>query len=483
MEYSQQALVEGIKNQDTLAYEYMISKYTKTIYCLAYTILFPACSKEDVEECVSDVFLDAWLKIDEFDQERGNFRTWLLIKTKYKALTYKRRKRYSYVAAACVCLLGVTTVYASDISETIKSFINKTPIYSTIVDGDAYYLKERYVLNNEIAIENIMVSEGNLEMEITANPSLSELGEINIIPQNDASTVYHPGGYSEEGKKYYFSFMNKTENNYNIKPFKDFKLVIGRNSYNVSLEKAKSLDLNGKIYTPNAGESNIKGVDIGAKVIDENGKSNIQFVTSFEDKNLKLVGLGKPIEAKVVSTFEKRGKGMFSSSTSSKAEELYAFDEMNTKYKLQIPENAKGRPVTVFETNAPKDKNLTLKLPALVASFDKTITSLPLSIPKEGEATVNKEIDFTIQKAVVKNVKRVSPASAQIEFELNTGGNKNIDIRSFSLNSPDIKKMSAEFNGNKAIMTLEFDKNLTTTNIQISYPQFVMTGNWSIDIK
>lgn len=97
LEYSQQALVEGIKNQDTLAYEYMISKYTKTIYCLAYTILFPACSKEDVEECVSDVFLDAWLKIDEFDQERGNFRTWLLIKTKYKALTYKRRKTVTNV--------------------------------------------------------------------------------------------------------------------------------------------------------------------------------------------------------------------------------------------------------------------------------------------------------------------------------------------------------------------------------------------------
>ncbi|TPG70141.1 hypothetical protein EEL31_17720 [Brevibacillus laterosporus] len=397
----------------------------------------------------------------------------------------KRRKRYSYVAAAaCVCLLGVTTAYASDISETIKSFFNKTPIYSTIVDGDAYYLKERYALNNEIAIENIMVSKGNLEMEITTDLSLSELGEINIIPQNDASTVYYPGGYSEEGEKYHFSFTNKTENNYNIKPFKDFKLVIGRDSYNVSLEKAKSLDLNSKIYTSNAGESNIKGVNIGAKVIDENGKSNIQFITSFEDKNLKLAGLGKPIEAKVVSTVENQGKdGMILFSTSNQAEELYVFDEMDTKYKLEIPENSKGHPVTTFETSAPQDKNLRLKLPALVASFDKTIASIPLSIPKEGEATLNKEIDFTIQKAVVKNVKRVSPTSAQIEFELNTDGNKNIDIRSFDLNSPDIKKMSAEFNGNKAIMTLEFDKKLNTTNIQISYPQFVMNGNWAIDIK
>ncbi len=93
MEYSQCALVEGIKNKDMLAYEYMMSKYTKTIYCLAYSILCQSLKREDIEECVSDVFLDAWIKINEFDQEKGNFRTWLLILTKYKALTYKRKKK------------------------------------------------------------------------------------------------------------------------------------------------------------------------------------------------------------------------------------------------------------------------------------------------------------------------------------------------------------------------------------------------------
>ncbi|WP_053955445.1 sigma-70 family RNA polymerase sigma factor [Inediibacterium massiliense] len=97
MEYSQSALVEGMKNKDVAAYEYMISKYTKTIYYLAYTILSGALNKEDIEECVSDVFLDAWIKINEFDEEKGNFRTWLLILTKYKALTYKRKKKLTNI--------------------------------------------------------------------------------------------------------------------------------------------------------------------------------------------------------------------------------------------------------------------------------------------------------------------------------------------------------------------------------------------------
>ncbi|MEN6351181.1 MAG: sigma-70 family RNA polymerase sigma factor [Syntrophomonas sp.] len=92
MEYSQAELVRGIRNKDSGAYEYMISKYTRTIYCLAYGILSRSHSREDIEECVADVFLDAWIKIAEFDEEQANFRTWLLILTKYKALSYKRKR-------------------------------------------------------------------------------------------------------------------------------------------------------------------------------------------------------------------------------------------------------------------------------------------------------------------------------------------------------------------------------------------------------
>lgn len=93
LEYSQAELVRGIKNRDSAAYAYMIGKYTKTVYCLAYNILSDSHSREDIEECAADVFLDAWIKIAGFDEEKANFRTWLLILTKYKALTYKRKKR------------------------------------------------------------------------------------------------------------------------------------------------------------------------------------------------------------------------------------------------------------------------------------------------------------------------------------------------------------------------------------------------------
>jgi len=91
MKYSETGLVSEIKNQNLEAYEYLIREYAKAVYFLAYNILKPYAVKEDVEECVSDVFFDALKKINEYDEQKGGFRNWLLILTKYKALTYRRK--------------------------------------------------------------------------------------------------------------------------------------------------------------------------------------------------------------------------------------------------------------------------------------------------------------------------------------------------------------------------------------------------------
>ncbi|WP_053955002.1 hypothetical protein [Inediibacterium massiliense] len=394
----------------------------------------------------------------------------------------KSRKKLPYVAAACVCLFSITAVYADDISQAIQSFFNKTPVYSTVVDGEAYYLKGSKSLDKNIKLESVMVSEGNLEVELSSDLSEEELENISIISKNDLNTIYEVGGYSKEGDKYSFSFANEKEKNYNIKPFKEFTLMIAGKSYDVSLEKAKSLDANSKICT-NDSQKNIEGVNMGAKLIDNNEKLNIQLIASFNDKDLKLSSLGTPIDKKVVSVTENKKDGIFGSGTSSRTEDLYVWDKMNNKYKLEIPKDAKGRPVTTFETNAPKGENLTVKVPAIIAGYEKTMDSFKLDIPESGEANVNKEIDFKVQKAIMKSIKRVSPTSAQIEFELNTHRDKNITIRSFDLYSKDFKKISTEINGNKGIVNLEFDKDMENTNIEISYPDFVMNGDWTIDMK
>lgn len=83
-------LVEQIKKKDPKALEQAMDLYMDNVYRLAASILRNTGSTMDIEECVQDVFLDAWNSIDQYDPERGTFRTWLLILCKYKALNRRR---------------------------------------------------------------------------------------------------------------------------------------------------------------------------------------------------------------------------------------------------------------------------------------------------------------------------------------------------------------------------------------------------------
>lgn len=88
---SESELAAGIRNRDPDAFDRLVGMYTKPVYYLAHRILSPCCGKEDIEECVSDVFLEVWQKIRRFDADRSSLRSWVLMLCKYRALTYRRR--------------------------------------------------------------------------------------------------------------------------------------------------------------------------------------------------------------------------------------------------------------------------------------------------------------------------------------------------------------------------------------------------------
>lgn len=84
-------IVKLIKNKNPLGLEKLIEKYTSSVYSLIFRIIGGIGSREDIEECASDVFTEAWNNIEDFNSKRGSFKTWILIKVKYKALEYRRR--------------------------------------------------------------------------------------------------------------------------------------------------------------------------------------------------------------------------------------------------------------------------------------------------------------------------------------------------------------------------------------------------------
>lgn len=396
----------------------------------------------------------------------------------------KLRKRLSYAAAVCACFICINTVYADEISTAVKSFFNKTPVYSTMVDGRAYYLNDSLVLDDKLALTSFMVADGRLDMEFTSKLGINVLKDMKIVPKDAPNTEYVMGGYSEEGDKYTFSFMNGKEDNYNIKPFQTFNLVVGGKTYVVDLDAAKSFDGTEKLATSEATSNKIDMVTIGANSIENNGKQAVQLIASFKDKDMKLTAFGNPADATIKAGFENLGQqGISSYSNRLRTEDIYATDKSGIKHKLSIPADAKARPITTFETGAPKDSQLTINLPALLATYEKSVDSFTIDIPKDNQKIINRSVNLFAQKAVIKSIKRISPTSAELVWQLNTGTEKYVSIRSFHVSSKNIKKVSSEFTGDKAVMTLEFDKDVNTADLNISWPHFVMRGNWTINLK
>ncbi|MEN6351182.1 MAG: hypothetical protein ABFD08_17535 [Syntrophomonas sp.] len=396
------------------------------------------------------------------------------------------KRRLSYVAAVCVCFIGFNAVvYADEISETIKTFFNKTPVYSTMVDGSAYYLPERLVLDDDMAIDSFMVSEGRMEMEFTSRLSEEVLCDMKIVPQNDPDALYVMGGYSEEGdNKYSFLLMNGKEKDDSIKPFNKFDMIVGDKTYSVALEKAQSLDGTQKLSESEPAANQTGLVSIGANSIEKDGQQAVQLIASFKNKDMKLNAFGEPVDKTFESTVENRGKdGIVSHSSGARTEAIYATDEKGIKHKLEKPLDAKAFPVTTFMTGAAQGSKLSIQLPALTATYPKKVDSLSINIPGQGEETLNREFDLIAQKAVLKSVTRLSPTTAKLVFQLNTGAEKNVKIRSFNMYSQGVKKISSEFSGDTAVTTLEFQNNINTANLDISWPEFVMNGNWTINLK
>ena len=83
-------MIKRILKKDPKGLDYIMNTYMKKVYFLVDKII-GFYGKEEVEECVSDVFLAIWEDINQYDESKGSFGSFVFMKTKYKALDYKRK--------------------------------------------------------------------------------------------------------------------------------------------------------------------------------------------------------------------------------------------------------------------------------------------------------------------------------------------------------------------------------------------------------
>lgn len=75
-------------DEDT--YSSVIKEYSKLLWVVVSGILLPGGSAEDVEECVSNVFLELWQHPSRYEPARGSLKSYLCVVAKSRAFNMYR---------------------------------------------------------------------------------------------------------------------------------------------------------------------------------------------------------------------------------------------------------------------------------------------------------------------------------------------------------------------------------------------------------
>lgn len=72
-------------------YRTLIKEYGGYVYAVAFNKLRSVCSKEEVDECVSDVFAEVFLKYESQDFDERNLKGYIATVAKRRAIDYFRK--------------------------------------------------------------------------------------------------------------------------------------------------------------------------------------------------------------------------------------------------------------------------------------------------------------------------------------------------------------------------------------------------------
>ncbi len=384
----------------------------------------------------------------------------------------KKKKFVPVVAAALVAVMGLSTVYADEISAFMQSFLNKTVVYDTVVDGDAFYLDEPFQLKDGQVLD-IMFTQDNLIMTLDYTLVDDKLPELSV--QTPSGEKYLATGYAQTNRGLMLLFSSDYLEK--LKPKSEITLNIADQSYTITLKEGQPVADTGEMTEAQASVTNCDWVHIGCQQTEQ----GVKILASFDVEGVKLHAIGQPEIKNAESHFKNEANGsIIGGGTSTMTLPLEAVGKDNKTYRFVKDEKAVGRPVTTFLSDAPDD--VTLYIPSLIVGLEETMDTINLTMPAVGEETaLNKEIDLGLQKMVLQTVKRTSETTAELTFALNTGEKSEVTIREGGIYSSDVINGESKWGDSICVTTLTFDKDLKSAALSISWPTFVINGNWEID--
>lgn len=85
--------IKQLKSGKEAALEFIVDKYLPLVKGIVNKVLLPTGDSYFIEECINDVFLSVWDNSSKFSGEDTDFRRWICVIAKFKAIDYYRKSK------------------------------------------------------------------------------------------------------------------------------------------------------------------------------------------------------------------------------------------------------------------------------------------------------------------------------------------------------------------------------------------------------
>lgn len=90
MKINEDNFIKELKKKNPKALDYLVENYSNLIFKVVLSVL-GTDRREEAKECLNDVLLKVWEKINYHDESKSRFTSWLIAVSKYNAIDYKRK--------------------------------------------------------------------------------------------------------------------------------------------------------------------------------------------------------------------------------------------------------------------------------------------------------------------------------------------------------------------------------------------------------
>lgn len=151
MKVDENNFIDELKCRNETALDYIYSKYLNLVYKVVIDILGDITTKEDIEECVSDIFIGIWKNIEKYNPNVTPFKKWLIAVSKYKAIDYLRKlsKHQQTVELEENISIAKDNIEDKIIRDSEIATLHSVIMDMSEVDRDIFI--KRYILNENIS--------------------------------------------------------------------------------------------------------------------------------------------------------------------------------------------------------------------------------------------------------------------------------------------------------------------------------------------